>query len=65
MIMLFLGHYYSIITVQIIYIQLGKKFIIGLRLRGHNFALPVFRYQLAKNSFINRSLYWYVSFFNI
>ena len=32
----------------------------ALRPRGHNFSLPKLRYQCAKNSFINRSLFLYV-----
>ena len=31
-----------------------------LRLRGHNFSLPRFKYQQAMNSFVNRSLYKYL-----
>ena len=32
----------------------------SLRLRGHNFAQPLLRYEFAKKSFINRSLFMYV-----
>ena len=32
----------------------------SLRPRGHNFALLLLRYELAKKSFINRSLFMYV-----
>ena len=32
----------------------------SLRPRGHNFSLPLLRYELAKKSFINRSLFMYV-----
>ena len=32
----------------------------SLRPRGHNFALPLLRYELAKKSFIHRSLFMYV-----
>ena len=33
---------------------------ISLRPRGHNFALPLLRYELDKKYFINRSLFMYV-----
>ena len=36
---------------------------VTMRRRGHNFTLPVFRYQLAKSSLINRYLYCYAYIF--
>ena len=41
-------------------IKPNRVHTMSLRPRGHNFSLPLLRYELAKKSFINRSLFMYV-----